>query len=248
MINAVQKSLPFLTNTDTIRKTLEECKGNLDDAVCKLLDAEDRGSIPSTQESSPAEPDRDSADDKDEEYCAPKKKQDRRLSRATRIAMKAKEEQCKKVSNIDTMTEDDLRSPSDNDDWQDDPSYKFSDSASTSASDRSSKPLPSSGPRIKLSQPKPESEKDAQLSSPNPSYSNGNFAFIGTSQQRKVGPKHKRLARREKRNVKKAVKERKQVGADANVANSKATAFAIISEKGKESSPAIESSIKTLHI
>ncbi|KAF2103285.1 cysteine proteinase, partial [Rhizodiscina lignyota] len=55
MIDVVTKSLPFLADKLTIKKTLEETKGNIDLAVSKLLDAEDGGFTSSAQESSSVE-------------------------------------------------------------------------------------------------------------------------------------------------------------------------------------------------
>lgn len=74
-------SLPYLADRETIKKTLEEYKGNVNDAVSALLDAEDRASVSSQQGSSSTERDQDSDD---EQSSAPSKKQDRRLSRATK--------------------------------------------------------------------------------------------------------------------------------------------------------------------
>lgn len=80
MVNAVTTSLPFLADPSTIRRTLEECKGSVNDAVSKLLDAEEGGSL-STQESSSVEREPDSDD---EDLDMPNKRRDRRMSRATR--------------------------------------------------------------------------------------------------------------------------------------------------------------------
>jgi OTU domain-containing protein 3 len=88
MVNVVISSLPYLADREKIRKTLEECKGNIDTAVSILLDAEERASISSQPGSSGTERDPDS----DDEYVGPKKKQDRRMSRATK-ALKEKVEQ-----------------------------------------------------------------------------------------------------------------------------------------------------------
>ena len=244
------KSLPYLADHITIRNTLEECKGNVNNAVSKLLDAEERGSTSSTQGSSSVERDHDS--DVDEEYCGPKKKQDRRLSRATQTAIKAKGEQRKRVLTVSSMIEDNYRhSQSDNDDWQDDPSYKNSDSASTSASDPiPNQPLPG-GVRLKLSQPKRDFGTDelrGQRSDHNSGLPNSNAGQGGKTQQRQSGPKQKRLARREKKQLKKAVKERNQVGADAVAMNCKTANLTVTLKKGKENSPVIESGIKTLYI
>lgn len=87
-IDVVSKSLPFLTDKLLIKKTLEECRGSIDLAVSKLLDAEE-GSMSSAQESSSIEREADSEDDG---VYGPNKRQDRRMSKATATLMKNKQE------------------------------------------------------------------------------------------------------------------------------------------------------------
>ena len=72
MMNNVQKCLPYLVDKPIIKKTLVDCKGSVDDAVSKLLDMEERGSVSSTQASSGMEREPDSDD---EVYSGPSKKQ-----------------------------------------------------------------------------------------------------------------------------------------------------------------------------
>jgi len=79
-VDVVSKSLPFLADKPTIKRALEEAKGNIDAAVSKLLDREENGSTSSTQESSSIEREADSDDDP----VGPNKKRDRRMSRAAR--------------------------------------------------------------------------------------------------------------------------------------------------------------------
>ncbi|KAK5165067.1 uncharacterized protein LTR77_009164 [Saxophila tyrrhenica] len=81
MIDVVSKSLPFLADKPTIKRQLEAAKGDVDLAVSNMLDAEENGSASSQQESSSVERDHDSDDDAS---YAPNKKQDRRMSRATK--------------------------------------------------------------------------------------------------------------------------------------------------------------------
>jgi OTU domain-containing protein 3 len=88
MVNVVVSSLPYLADRGKIRKTLEECKGNIVKAVSILLDAEEQASVSSQPGSSCTERDPDS----DDELVGPKKKQDRRMSQATK-ALKDKAEQ-----------------------------------------------------------------------------------------------------------------------------------------------------------
>lgn len=102
MIEVVMQSVPHLGDRAVIKKTLEEHKGNIDEAVSKLLDAyEGRSSVSSAPDSSSVERDADSEDDDDDDYDSNnnnskrpmrrpyKKKQDRRLSRAARSAAAA---------------------------------------------------------------------------------------------------------------------------------------------------------------
>lgn len=62
-INTVKQSLPFLTDLQVIIRALEDCKGNIDNAVSMLIDADQEGSISSTQGSSSIERDPDSDDE-----------------------------------------------------------------------------------------------------------------------------------------------------------------------------------------
>lgn len=182
MVNVVCQSLPYLADRATIQKTLEECKGSIDTAVSKLLDAEERGSVSSTQGSSSVEREPDSDEDV---LSGPNKKQDRRLSRATRAVLKEKDEQKKRDLALRPKTHHDLPrtnghvplpkhtdtngakeedgDETEEEDWENDPSYRESPSVSpsASASDYSAASKPTSGGvRLKLSQPKRESEKD----------------------------------------------------------------------------------------
>lgn len=90
MVNVVTQYLPYFADKEMIKKTLEECKGNIDAAVSILLDAEERASISSQPGSSCTERDPDSDL---EEFVGPNKKQDRRMSRATKALRKEKLEQ-----------------------------------------------------------------------------------------------------------------------------------------------------------
>ena len=177
MVNTVLSSLPYLADRATIQKTLEECKGSIDNAVSKLLDAEDQSSNSASQGSSSVERDPDSEDE--DVISMARKKQDRRLSRATRAVLEKKEERrrmheltvrmkeralpsTKEASSTPEPESLDVIKAHDTDeteeeDWQNGSSKKESTatSASSSASDNnaSAKPRPS-GIRLKLSQPK----------------------------------------------------------------------------------------------
>jgi hypothetical protein len=80
-IDVVQKFLSFTVDKVTIKNTLEQCGGNMDDAISKLIDVEDRRS-PSTRESSSIERDPDSDDDV---IYGPSKRRYRRLKSRSEI-------------------------------------------------------------------------------------------------------------------------------------------------------------------
>lgn len=285
MVNVVCQSLPYLADRPTIQKTLEDCKGNIDTAVSKLLDAEERGSVSSTQGSSSVEREPDSDE---EAISGPNKKQDRRLSRATKTVLKEKEEQKKRDLAFRLKTHSDpLKTnghtplPKHNDsndvkeedgdeteeeDWENDPSYRDSTSVSpsVSASDYSAASKPTSGGvRLKLSQPKRKSDQDRLHTNTSREAPNGvkvgyhgdggGRAGGGKTQQRQPGPRQKRVTQRDKRDMKKAAqkaaaKERKQGVAAGKAMNGKNGIIAAAVKEGKENSPAIEASIKTLYI
>lgn len=285
MVNVVCQSLPYLADRPTIQKTLEECKGNIDTAVSKLLDAEERGSVSSTQGSSSVEREPDSDE---EAISGPNKKQDRRLSRATKTVLKEKEEQKKRDLAFRLKTHSDPPKtnghtplPKHNDsndvkeqdgdeteeeDWENDPSYRDSPSVSpsVSASDYSAASKPTSGGvRLKLSQPKRESDQDRLPTNTSREAPDGvkvgyhgdggGRAGGGKTQQRQPGPRQKRVTQRDKRDIKKAAqkaaaKERKQGAAAGKAMNGKNGIIAAAVKEGKENSPAIEAGIKTLYI
>ena len=293
MVNVVMQSLPYLADRATIQRTLEECRGSVDNAVSKLLDAEERGSVSSAQESSSVEREPDSGE---EAIAGPNKKQDRRLSRVTRTVPKENDERPKNnlavrlksrdprlqsnrrhnVTNgssplhekdhINVVSKDVNKEDFDEteeEDWQNDSTYKDSDSPSStpsaSASDYSTASKPrSGGVRLKLSQPKRENAAAPPPPSNIPTelsniLENSNVGVNGKTQQRQPGPKQKRVTMRDKRDMKKAAqkaaaKERKQGIAAGRDVNGQMMALALAKKKGKENSPAIEAGIKTLYI
>ena len=177
MINTVMSSLPYLADRATIQKTLEECKGSVDNAVSKLLDAEDQSSASASQGSSSVERDPDSEDE--DVVSMARKKQDRRLSRATRAVLEKKEEQRRKhelavrlkqralpstKESSSTPEPESLKAikahdtdETEEEDWQNTSPYKGSaaTSISTSSSDNTTAGKARlGGVRLKLSQPK----------------------------------------------------------------------------------------------
>jgi OTU domain-containing protein 3 len=90
MITNVQRSMPRYIDDLMARRALEQCNGDVDAAVEKLQDMEDGSSVSSHNGSSgSAERDLDSDDDSN---SGPKKKQDRRLSRATKAMRRVRAE------------------------------------------------------------------------------------------------------------------------------------------------------------
>lgn len=87
-IHTVKQSLPFLTDPQVIVRALEDCKGNVDNAVSMLMDADQEGSVSSTQGSSSIERDQDSDD---EGIYGPNKRANHsRQRRAARNAMRVR--------------------------------------------------------------------------------------------------------------------------------------------------------------
>ncbi|MCJ1360633.1 MAG: hypothetical protein MMC33_010641 [Icmadophila ericetorum] len=275
MIKIVMASLPYLADRATIHKVIEECKGNTDDAITKLLDLEERGSVSSAQGSSSVEREVES----DDEYnSGPNKKQDRRLSRATR-ALKGKEAkdhdltfrpkthahppssgpsplQKKPVVNRSSVDE---VGESEDEAWTPDPTHVDSGSDSDVApEDTAPKKPKAGGVRLKLTQPKPEVEHSIRPPSlersqyPGPDNRTG-AGRGGRTQQRPSSPKPKRITAREKKEMKKLAqkaqaKARKQGINGDKAANNKNGSIATVLKDGKENSPAIDVGIKTLYI
>lgn len=180
MVRVVMQSLPWIGDEQLINKIIEECKGNIDAAVSKLLDAEERSSTSSGHGSSSVEREEDSDDE--DIFSGPKKRQDRRLSRAKRQIAQDKEERSTQdlsyrpkvdhlpvsvghpssskatQANIITLGAD--YSGTDDDEWRTRSSSKSPESQSTassvtSATDSSNKSKSQAvGVRLKLTQPK----------------------------------------------------------------------------------------------
>lgn len=275
MVNIVTKSLPYDTNRKTIIQTIEECGGNVDAAISKLLDSDELSSASSARASSSVEREVDSDDE--EPVRGPKKRQDRRLSRAARALAYEKEERCNqelsyrlKGDHLATTIEHsppkenhvigfklDDADETEEEDWRNEFSYKDSESASvsTSASDYSTASKPrSSGIRLKLSQPKrcetPSSSQGDYLDVPG-KHRNGHSKF----QQHHLGPSKQRrhLHGRHKRDMKKAdqkvvIQERKKVAAAGRAMSGPNNAIPLMIKQDKENTPAIEAHIKVLYI
>ncbi|KAL3427383.1 hypothetical protein PVAG01_00892 [Phlyctema vagabunda] len=96
MITNIRAMLPSRQIDDTrIKKAIEKCKGNIDEAFNLLSDE----IISSSSGSSSIERDADSDDDED--YSGPKKRQDRRMSKGTKAAQKQKQLATKRLPSND---------------------------------------------------------------------------------------------------------------------------------------------------
>lgn len=234
MVRVVMQSLPWIGDEQLIHKIIEECKGDIDASVSKLLDAEERSSTSSGHGSSSVEREEDSDDE--DIFTGPKKRQDRRLSRAKRQIAQDKEERStqdlsyrpkvdhlpvsighpssSKATQAKVITLDENCSGTDEDEWRTASSSKSSESpsaasSSTSATDSSnnaSKPQ-TVGVRLKLTQPKRHATpSNNQANRPNVSTQ----PSIGRGNTGKgltghVGqPQQKRLTSRDKRDKQKA--------------------------------------------
>lgn len=84
-LKIVRASLPQYVDDEVIARVLKECNGNINNAVDKLLEFDDQRSTSSQQSSVDRE-----TDSSDDNAHTPSKKQDRRLSRATKSALRTK--------------------------------------------------------------------------------------------------------------------------------------------------------------
>lgn len=254
-VDVVCKSLPFLADKPTIKRALEAAKGDINTAVSNLMDAEEYGGSTSSQpESSSVERDHDSDD---EALHGPNKKQDRRMSRASRAQKPNRSAESKHaLSHLATYdgSQESLRSwessegssvpdgsqrstvtqPTEIEDH--DPQVKKEEDIVSTAASRSNSP--SKPPvRLKLLPPKPP---------PDPSQR------VGKTLQRQIGP---RVTARDRKDIKKqaqkaARKERQQAAAGGKggspLSPSKAAGLAL-RQKGLTGTPPVET-LRTLYI
>lgn len=273
-VNIVTKSLPYGTDRKEIIKTIEDCGGNVDSALSRLLDSDERSSASSARGSSSIEREVDSDDE--EPIRGPKKRQDRRLSRAARAPAYEKEERCNQelsyrlksdhlATTIEHSAKDghlidvqiDDAEETEEEDWRNEFAYKDSESASasTSASDYSTASKPrSGGVRLKLSQPKrcetPSSSQGDYLDIPG-KHSNGHDRI----QQFHLGPsKHRsHLHSRHRRDLRKAdqviaMQNRKKPTSIRRAVSGPSKTIPLMIKQDKENTPAIEAHIKVLYI
>lgn len=250
MMDVVSSSLPFLADRRTIKQALEDCKGNVDAAVSKLLDAEDRGSVTSAQESSSVERDADSDDDA---MNGPNKRRDRRVSRATRSVMKEKQDHrrflASQLAANDGSQESISSSPS-----QDPALVPLPDSRNVSDDDWQPSDIKEEDGISESSQKPPTRLK---LNPPKPPTSAGRPP--GKTQQRQAGPQSRRRAgrpptARDRKDMKKqAQKAARKLRAQADAGDQQAQAKLDgkdlpLLPKDRKPSPGINMGFRTLHI
>jgi hypothetical protein len=240
-IDVVVKSLPFLADKMTVKRAIEAAKGDINLAVSTLLDAEENGSTSSYVESSSVERDHDSDEDAD----GPNKKQDRRMSRASRAQKERTKDSRHALSyltNHDTSqesfaswnSEDSIPDSSQHStSTQPTPSFDGNDALSRKpeqnhASDASTIP-PKPVPRLKLLPPKPPA---------------------GKTSQKQPGP---RVTARDRKDIKKqaqkaARKERQQAAAKGeSTASSPPPVGITFRAKGMTGTPPVDT-LRTLYI
>lgn len=240
-VDVVAKSLPFLADKPTIKRALEAVKGNVDLAVSNLLDMEENGSISSQPESSSVERDQDSDD---EAHHGPNKKQDRRMSRASKgqkPRSAASKHALSHISAYDgsqesigswesegsSVPEGSQQSTVTQPTEQDDSDTRPKTEDASRSTSPTKKPV-----RLKLLPPKPPPERG------------------GKTQQRQPGP---RVSARDRKNMQKhaqkaARKERAQADAKGQLrAESPSAAGLALRQKGMTETPPVET-LRTLWI
>ncbi|KAL8953425.1 MAG: hypothetical protein Q9222_000738 [Ikaeria aurantiellina] len=275
MINAVIDSQSYLDDRSVIQKQLEDANGDIDTVVSNLMDAHNPSSSPASRDGSSSierEPDTE-----DEEYRGPKKKQDRRLSRVSRGAIREKEDQRKqdllaRMKDRQLLTTKESVSPpiisvndvkvhdsdeTEEEDWRNESSFRDSEtgSVSTSASDYSASSKPASGGvRLKLSQPKKDLDRLSPLPKNTQSFQGGltKHSTSSSAVPNKVtaAPRRRRLVRRDQLDMKKTLQK-------ANAKNRKKNNalrvrgqddLDLLTLSNKENTPAVEARIKVLCI
>lgn len=173
-IDVVEKSLPFLADKPTIKRAIEAARGDINAAVSNLMDAEENGSTSSYVESSSVERDHDSDD---EQHDAPNKRQDRRLSKATRKHRSNESRHALSHLAVQDVSQESFSSWNSEASSQPESSQQSNNTPDTSIDSRdasvkeekakdASKPTASTNakplPRLKLLPPKPPPGKTAQ--------------------------------------------------------------------------------------
>ncbi|KAL8718804.1 MAG: hypothetical protein Q9225_004114 [Loekoesia sp. 1 TL-2023] len=275
MIDVVIKSQSYLEDRAIIQKKLEDAKGDVNTVVDNLIESQQTWSSPGASDGSSSIEREHDSDDKD--YTGPKKKQDRRLSRASRTAIKEKEEQRKhelavRMKDRQLPTPEESASPpvisvndvkihdsdeTEEEDWRNGSSNQDSESASvsTSASDYSitSKPT-SGGVRLKLSQPKKDADKlqppPKTAHNPAPKAKERVPSSSVVLKEGNVAPRRRRLYRRDELDAKKLAQK---VNAKNRKKNNAARVrsqdkISPLTHTVKENTPVVQAGIKLLCI
>lgn len=242
-LKIVMSSLPFLTDSQTIKHALEQCKGNINNAVSMLIEADEAGSISSTQESSSVERDQDSDD---EAIYGPNKRANRsRIHRASRNLMK--DSQQRRAEMVARMAN--------NDGSQESVSHAIGDLEIPDSKDNSPAPGETEDEWVP--------ERSGSEMTPDPSVSRGptrlkinvsklgSGSGVGKTHARQQGP-HGLPAREQKAAKKREQKDARKRRAQQEAKGGDTTANALpIHTRPHASSPApghVESHLKTLYI
>ena len=258
MVEEVVRSLPYLADRPAIHKTLQQCKGDINNAVSMLLPE----SSQSSGGSSSVERDADSDDELEQK---PKKKQNRRPSRLhplcngnpkhdltvrTKDANMVSPDPNQLSAALSKLNDNRTSDPEETEEenWRNDSTFRDSESTSvsTSASDYSitSKAEPGRV-RLKLSQPK---KQDAQITAVSSSASSQSIAgeydadAEKARQSRLIAKPRKRLITRDERDRLAAQK------ATRLAAGHPVSALHTATQKQNQNTPVIDMGIKVLHI
>lgn len=263
MVESIQRTFPNIATREAIVETLQAYKGDVDHAVSSLISA----SSSSSNRSSSIERDADSEDDVDRK---PKKKADRRPSRphplrtgksSKKLTVNVEDANCQspdprqlsmvltQLKNEDALDPDETEE----EDWQNDPAYKDSEtiSISTSASDSSTashkRPLAPTI-RIKLSQPKRPVDRIRSISPHSSGQSTtGDYDAAG-AQPRVIAKPRRRLISRNERDRLNAEKAEKLEMAERAARRAGLSPTSGKHEKFNHSPPVIDMGIKILRI
>ena len=270
MIEAVITSMPYYADRSTIRKLLEKHKGSVDMAVSELLDGEYQSSESSAHGSSSVERDQDS--DNDSFSSGPNKKQDRRLSRAARqhvkgieglrkqdLTLRPKDSPLSPISKQfmvvkpEPIDQDGSRDSdeTEEEDWQSMPPTTARKSPNPTKESRGSLAPNKSTPRLKLNTSKRKDGTSEVREHSSSSHAESSFAEAIKPKIRPLSPRRRIVSRNQQNMMKKAAqkaaaKERKRSMAAAR--NGTNTLPTLSTNKGKENTPALETSIKVLYI
>lgn len=251
MVEDALRSLPYELDRDIVEQALQAAKGNVNEAVSNLLPDSSQSSAMTSGTSSPASIERDADDDYEMEE-KPKKKQDRRQSRPHPLknqhllTVRTKEASMLspdpnqlsaalvRLKDIEGIDPDETEE----EDWQNESTFKDSESASvsTSVSDCSTNSKGEAGPiRLKLSQPRKQLIKARPVSTSSEQSVAGGYDADGEKSQlaRKIAKPRRRLITGHER------------FAAARLSN---TALHTTTKKQNQSTPVIDMGIKVLSI